>query len=65
MGRNTPIAIDSIKVLKFKVNLSLVTRELGAIAWSLERFKHHTKQAQVIRVHCNNPATVKALKYSN
>ena len=62
LGRNRPIAMDSIKVPKFKANLSLVTRELGVIAWGLERFKHHTKQAQVIRVHCSNPATVKALK---
>ena len=62
LGRNRLVAMDSIKVPKFKTNLSLVTRELGAIAWSLERFKHHTKQAQVIKVHCNNPATVKALK---
>ena len=62
LGRNRPIAMYSIKVPKVKANLSLVTRELGAIAWGLERFKHHIKQAQVIRVHCNNPATIKALE---
>ena len=62
LGRNRPVAMDSIKVPNFKSNLSLVTREIGEIAWSLERFRHHTKQAQVIKVHCNNPATVKALK---
>ena len=42
-GKNRPVAMESIKVPKFKVNLSTVTQKLGAIAWSLERSKHYTK----------------------
>ena len=47
-GKNRPVAMDSIKVPNFNVDLSPVTQELGAIAWGLERFQHHTKQSQVI-----------------
>ena len=43
--------MDSIKVPRYKSNLSLATLEMGAIAWGLERFKDHTKQAKVIKVY--------------
>ena len=57
-----PVCLDSVHIDPNKAFLHSTTLELGAIAWSLQKFHHVTAGAPLIKVYCDNSSTVKILQ---
>ena len=57
-----PVCLDSVHIGPNKAFLHSTTLELGAIAWSLQKFHHVTAGAPLIKVYCDNSSTVKILQ---
>ena len=54
--------MDSTFIPPNKTNMDTTVLEMGAIAWALDKFRHYTAGAPLVKIYCDSASTVNALK---